>query len=93
MTVPFRNNPKLKTNWHNTKTGKWITKTKRAYYDIDYKNGSLKIKMREEKKRLGGSAELERYWRGCLEFKLNGQFGKDLMLFFNEYFKKEKKKK
>ena len=93
MTIPFRDNPKLKTNWHNTKTGKWVEKTKRAYYDMSFVNGTLKIKMREEKKRLGGSVELDRYWRGCLEFEINGQFGKDLVLFFDEYFKRKKKKK
>jgi len=93
MTLPFRNNPKLRTNWHNTMTGDWIEKTKRAYYDMSFDKGVLKIKMREEKKRLGGSSEQERYWRGCLEFEINGQFGKDLMLFFDEYFKKKKKKK
>ena len=93
MTLPFRNNPKLKTNWHNTKTGKWVKKTKRAYYDMTFDKGILVIKMREEKKRLGGSAELERFWCGCLEFEINGQFGKDLVLFFDEYFKRGKKKK
>lgn len=92
--IAFRNNPKLTTNWFNSKTNMWAReKTKRAYYDMTYDKGILKIKMREEKKRTGGSSELDRYWRGCLEFELNGQFGKDIKLFFDEYFKKEKKKK
>jgi hypothetical protein len=93
MIFPFRNNPKIKTNWFNDKTGKWLReKTKRAYYDMSYKNGVLKIKMREEKKRLGGSAELERHWYGCLEFEINSQFGKDIKMFFDEYLKPEKVK-
>ena len=90
MSLPFRNNPKITTNWHNTKTNKGVVKkTKRAYYDmsITKKKGWLTIQMREEKKRLGGSAEREEFWFGFLEIELNSIFAKDLKMFLNEYVK------
>jgi len=88
MPLPFRNNPKIITNWHNTKTGKnAVEKSKRAYYDIStmIKEGWLTIRFRQEKRRLGGSAEREEYWFGFLQFKLDSTFAKDLKMFLNEY--------
>ena len=86
MPFPFRNNPKILTNLFNTKTEKSEKGVRRAYYDISTKDkGWLKIQVREEKKRLGGSGELERPWYGWLEFKLNSQFAKDLKMFLDEH--------
>jgi len=88
MPLPFRNNPRITTNWHNTKTDKNVPKkTKRAYYDISVtkKKGWLTVQLREEKKRLGGSAEREEFWFGFLEFELDSTFAKDLKMFLNEY--------
>jgi len=86
MPLPHRNNPKILTNWFNTKTEKSKKGTRRAYYSISTKEkGKLKIEIREEKKRLGGSGELERPWYGWLEFELNTQFAKDLRTFLNEH--------
>ena len=91
MLFPFRNNPKIVTNWFNTKKKKFVEKKqKRAYYDISAsKPGWIKIMFREEKKRLGGSAELERHWVGYLEFELNSQFAKDLKMFLREHMEAE----
>jgi len=90
MTFPFRDNPKIATNWFNEKTKKFIeNKRKKAYYDIGISDGYLKIKFREEKKRLGGSRERGRYWLGFLEFELNGQFAKDLKMFLREHMEEE----
>jgi len=87
MALPFRNNPRIVTNWHHSKTKKTLVqKPKRAYYDISTKKeGWLTIKFREEKKRLGGSAEREEHWYGYLEFELDSAFAKDLKMFLNEY--------
>ena len=93
--MPFRNNPRIKTNWFNpvTKEGNNI-KTKRSYYSITYEKGLLKIQFREEKKKRG-SGKVESDWYGTLEFKVNDQFGKDLKMFLDEHskvkIKKEKK--
>jgi hypothetical protein len=90
--IPFRNNPRIVTNWHNTKTGKnVVAKSKRAYYDLSVvkKKGWLTIQLREEKKRLGGSAEREEHWFGYLEFELESTFAKDLKMFLNEYVEGE----
>jgi hypothetical protein len=90
--IPFRNNPRIVTNWHNTKTDKNVVKRpKRAYYDLSVvkKKGWLTIQFREEKKRLGGSAEREEHWFGYLEFELGSVFAKDLKMFLNEYVKGE----
>lgn len=90
MPLPFRNNPRIVTNWFHTKTKNVMPeKPKRAYYDITVskKPGWLVIKLREEKKRLGGSAEREEHWYGSLEFELDSTFAKDLKMFLNEYVK------
>ena len=88
---PFRNNPKITTNWFHDKTGKSVKqKTKRAYYGMDIVEGKgkkpalLKIHFQEEKKRLGGSGELERHWRSWLEFELDTRFARDLKMILNE---------
>jgi hypothetical protein len=88
MPLPFRNNPKVVTNWHNSETNKnMIGVVKRAYYDISttVKKGWLVVKFREQKKRLGGSAEREEFWFGQLEFELDTNLAKDLKMFLNEY--------
>jgi len=88
MPLPHRNNPKIVTNWYHKNTKNVLPeKQKRAYYDITTieKPGWLKIKFREEKKRLGGSAEREEHWYGSLEFELNSTFAKDLKMFLNEF--------
>lgn len=87
MPIPFRNNPKIITNWFNAKTEKFMVKIlKRAYYDINItKPGWIRIMFREEKKRLGGSGELERHWVGFLEFELTSRFAKDLKMFLREH--------
>jgi len=88
MPLPHRNNPKIVTNWFYSKTEKYKKGSKRAYYDITTrKKGWLQIKMREEKKRLGGSAEREENWYSYLEFELNSTFARDLKMFLNEYVK------
>ena len=89
MPLPHRNNPEIVTNWLHSKTKKLLEgKSKRAYYDITTKKkGWLQIKLREEKKRLGGSTEREEHWFGCLEFELKSTFAKDLKMFLNEYVK------
>jgi len=87
MTLPFRNNPKIVTNWFHKNTKKvQIDKQKRAYYDISVteKPGWIVVKMREEKKRLGGSAEREEHWYSRLEFELNSVFARDLKMFLNQ---------
>ena len=91
MTFPFRNNPKIITNWFNEKTKKFVEKKQKlAYYDISASRpGWLKIKFREEKKRLGGSREQGRYWLGCLEFKLDEQFARDLKMFLESYMEED----
>ena len=92
MTFPFRNNPDITTNWVNSKTGKQLEKkTKKAYYEISASKlpGSLVISFREEKKRLGGSAEKVRNWLGYLNFKLDSTFARDLKMFLNEYVDKD----
>lgn len=91
MPIPFRNNPKISTNWFNAKTDKFLKNTvKRSYYDISTsKPGWLRIAFREEKKRLGGSGELERHWLGYLEFELDSQFAKDLEMFLREHMEEE----
>ena len=86
MSFPFRNNPRIITNWFNVKTEKSKKGMRRAYYSISTKEkGKLKIEVREEKKRLGGSAELERPWYGWLEFELDTQFARDLKTFLVEH--------
>ena len=92
MPFPFRNNPKITTNWYHEKTGKSNHKVKRAYYGISIEDGKIKIDFREEKKRLGGSSELERFWVGWLDFEIESQFAKDLKLFLDEDLKEEVKK-
>lgn len=88
MPFPFRNNPKIKTNWVHNKTGKVKeNKDKRSYYEISTtkEEGRLVILFREEKKRLGGSAEREEHWFSHLAFDLDSTFAKDLKMFLNEY--------
>ena len=87
MPFPFRNNVKIVANWFNSKTKKFVDKKqKKAYYSISaVKPGWLIIEFREEKKRLGGSGELERFWKSYLEFELNSQFAKDLKMFLKEH--------
>ena len=92
MTIPFRNNPLIFTNWVNTKTKKFVENMgKKAYYEISAskKQGSLLIQFREEKKRLGGSAEKVRNWLGFLAFELDSTFARDLKMFLNEYVDKD----
>ena len=91
MAIPFIKNPKIVTNWFNRRTKKFLEKKqKRAYYAIGVKKpGKLKIEFREEKKRPGGSGELERHWVGYLEFELNSQFAKDLKMFLREHMEAE----
>ncbi|MCK5019121.1 MAG: hypothetical protein KAS32_18820 [Candidatus Peribacteraceae bacterium] len=90
MAFPFRNNPKIITNWFHNKTKKFVErKQKKAYYGIAVKKGWLKIEFREEKKRLGGSQELERHWVSYLQFELNTQFAKDLKMFLREHMEAE----
>jgi len=87
MTLPFRNNPKIKTNWFNTKTEAIMPeRNKKAYYDMSYDKGLLKIKLREEKKRRG-TGKVESNWYGCLEFRVDSQFAKDIKMFLDEYIK------
>lgn len=90
MAITFRNNPKIITNWFNEKTNKFLEKKqKMAYYDISVSEGWLKIRFREEKKRLGGSGERGRYWMGFLEFELDSQLAKDLKMFLREHMEAE----
>ena len=88
MILPFRNNPSIITNWVHSKTKKCIeNKPKKSYYEISTKNGDGKIVIlfREEKKRLGGSAEREEHWYGHLAFELDSTFARDLKMFLNDY--------
>ncbi len=92
MPLPFRNNPVIKTNWINSKTKKFAENIgKKAYYEISAskKAGSLLIQFREEKERLGGSAEKARDWLAFLEFELDSTFARDLKMFLNEYVDKD----
>jgi len=47
------------------------------------------VGFREEKKRLGGSAEKVRNWLGYLNFELDSTFARDLKMFLNEYVDKD----
>jgi len=87
MTIPFIDNPKIFANWFNEKTEKFKKGIKRAYYDISIDDNKLKLKFREEKKRLGGSGELERHWCSYLEFDLDSTVAKDLKMFLNAHVK------
>ena len=91
MPLPFRSNPNIKANWFNTKSGKFLVeKEKKAYYEISTKEaGKITIRIREEKKRLGGSAEREEFWYSFLGFELDSTFAKDLKMFLNEYVVEE----
>lgn len=92
MSMPFRDNPPITTNWTHLKDkGVEVNKTKKAYYEISAskKPGKLDIILREEKKRLGGSAEREEWWFAYLSFDLDSTFAKDLKMFLNEYVKEE----
>jgi hypothetical protein len=92
MPFPFRNNPKINTNWVNNKTGKiLVAKTKKAYYEISASKepGKIVISFREEKKRLGGSAEKVMEWLGGLSFEVDATFARDLKMFLNEYVDKD----
>ena len=88
MPLPFRNNPKITAIWKKSTDDKMIgPKTKRAYYDIStsVEPGRLVILFREEKKRLGGSAEKTRNWFAHLRFDLDSTFARDLKMFLNNY--------
>lgn len=88
MALPFRNNPEIKANWHNRKSGKTLIENiKKAYYELSVGKtpGWFEIVFREEKKRLGGSAEREEFWYSFLSFSLGSTFAKDLKMFLNEY--------
>ncbi len=88
MPLPFRSNPDITANWTNIKSGKFqVGKAKKAYYEISAskKPGKIDIILREEKKRLGGSAEREEFWYSYLDFPLDSAFAKDLKMFLNEY--------
>lgn len=91
MTLTFRNNPKITTNWENRKTKEFsVDETKRAYYDMSTKTkGKLVIGFREEKKRLGGSKEEASNWYSSLSFELDTQFVKDLKMFLNEFVEED----
>ena len=90
MAIPFRNNPKVITNWFHTEKKKFLEKKqKRAYFGIRVKEGWLRIEFREEKKRLGNFSETERNWVGCLEFELDSQLAKDLKMFLKEHLEEE----
>lgn len=92
MPLPFRNNPPITANWtHLKNNGGAVYKTKKAYYEISAskKPGKLDIIFREEKKRLGGSAEKASEWFSYLDFDLDSTFAKDLKMFLNEYVKEE----
>lgn len=92
MALPFRDNPKIITNWFHTKTKNVMpNKKKLAYYDISAteKPGWIVIRLREEKKRLGGSQEREEFWFGSLEFEVDSTFAKDLKMFLNQEVKGE----
>jgi hypothetical protein len=92
MTLPFRNNPKITTNWVHANTKNFLeNKTKKAYYEISASKvpGKLIVQFREEKKRLGGSAERAEFWFGHLGFELDSTFARDLKMFLNEYVEGE----
>lgn len=92
MPLPFRNNPKITTNWVHSKTKNTLeNKTKKAYYDISITKepGRMVILLREEKKRLGGSAEREEFWFGQLAFDLDSKFARDLKMFLDEWVKED----
>ncbi len=92
MTLPFRSNPKITTNWVHENTGNFLkNKTKKSYYEISTTKipGQLTILFREEKKRLGGSRERAEFWFGHLGFELNSTFARDLKMFLNEYVEGE----
>jgi hypothetical protein len=84
--MTFRKNPKIRTNWWHSKFDKFLkNKPKKAYYEIKHDNDEIKIVFREEKKRLGGSAEKEEHWYSFLSFKTDTNFAKDLKMFLNDY--------
>ena len=92
MPLPFRNNPLITTNWMNARTRKFAENVgKKAYYELSAskKPGSLLIQFREEKQRLGGSAEKARNWLGFLTFEFDSTFARDLKMFLNEYVDKD----
>ena len=89
--MPFRNNPKIKANWFNKVTEKFMPeKNKKSYYDMSYNKGVLTIKLREEKRR-HGTGKVESNWYSFLEFKVDTQFGRDIKMFLDEYLKGDKK--
>lgn len=86
MIKPFRGNPKITTNWSHRDRNLFRKKeTKNAYYDIKHEGNKISIIFREEKKRLGGSAEKERNWFGYLEFETDSNFAADLKMFLNNF--------
>jgi hypothetical protein len=86
MTKPFRGNPKITTNWSHRNRKLFRKKeTKNAYYDIKHEDNKINIIFREEKKRLGGSAEKERNWFGYLDFETDSNFAADLKMFLNNF--------
>lgn len=105
MPIPHRNNPLITSNWtleepeRRSEDGeldppfrsKLVRRktAKNAYYDIKLNEDQLQIKLREEKKRLGGSAEQEEHWYSYLYFPVESQFAKDLKMFVNEYIEEE----
>ena len=80
MPVPFRSNLPVFTRWSKEKGGS----TRKAYYDISINDGLLKIHFREEKQAKDGEGK-ESPWQSWLEFPIDSQFAKDLLLFLNEY--------
>jgi hypothetical protein len=83
--IPFRNNPLIVVNWFNKQTAESLPdEGKKAYYDISVESGVLRIQFREEKQKTE-EGSVESPWFSWLEFPLDSQFAKDLLVFLADY--------
>ena len=90
--IPFRNNPKITTNWIHKKTKKVKeNEEKNAYYEIKVDEDKIKLLFREEKKNFDKKGRKEQPWFSYLEFEIDSQFAKDLKMFLDEYIKENKR--
>jgi hypothetical protein len=82
--IPFRDNPLVVANWFNKETSEnKPDEGKKSYYEISVLEGVLKVQFREEKQKTEGVVESP--WFSWLEFPLDSQFAKDLLVFLADY--------
>ncbi len=83
--IPFRDNPLIVANWFSKETSEnKPDEGKKSYYDISVLEGKLRIQFREEKQKTE-EGSVESPWFSWLEFPLDSQFAKDLLVFLADY--------